>query len=80
MHRSEPVSFYLQTLSADLPVPKCTGTFRTHGRYVHEKLHCVFGLQLTVGSFCFVLFSRLFVCFLFLFFCFFILEMLIYSV
>ena len=51
-------------------MPKRTATFRTHGSYVHEKLHCVFGLHLTVGGFCFVLlcFFVLFVSLFFLYF------------
>jgi len=31
LYGPEPVYFYLKRLSADLPVPKCTTIFRTHG-------------------------------------------------
>ena len=40
LYRSEPVWFYSQTLSAELFVPKCTTTFRTHGIiYIHTYIH-----------------------------------------
>ena len=35
VYRPEPISFYLQTLSADLLVSKCTATFRTHSVYIY---------------------------------------------
>ena len=71
LYRPEPVSFYSQTVSADLLVPKCTATFGTHGGCVHEKLHCVwFAPYCGRLLFCFVIFF-LFLCFVSFLFCFF---------